>query len=156
MNRGAVAMTSSAPRFQYSIHTLMLATVGVAIVMSLYRTGGSGSLWPVLQVSMLVGFAFIILTRRRLKWLSLLVLVGAIIGGIAAGELGICNRSVDVQGLNDPGSRLFASLEPVILGRWAFFGALAGAITSATVVRWLVARSESRKAVGPGDAPGIP
>ena len=131
--------------FRYSLRTLMLITTGIAIIFSLYPVGGPMALGTVLLVGALVGVGFVVLVRRRLRWLSLVVFVGAMLGGIVAGELAFYVGSLDAQKLNAPESTHYNHMQPIVLTRWAIGGALAGAVAGVIMGWWLAARSGVRE-----------
>jgi hypothetical protein len=137
------------PKFQYSIRTLLLVTACIAIFFSTYRTGGPVALKSVLVYSTLVGFVFLLVTRRWLGRYCLAVLGGAIIGGAFAVDLVVCQAAAI---LNRP--RQWDAVELLFPGQsrggpdlvaFALLGALIGGVASigfAIAVRcWLAYRN---------------
>jgi hypothetical protein len=135
------------PKFQFSICTLLLVTVLIAIVCSSYRAGGLVALMANLKYGTLVGLVFVLLTWKGLGWNSLFIFSGAIVGAVISIDIEVYRVSQMVQGLK------YADLVNMV--QWeglALLGAFVGGITSVgiakTVLLWRQCRTARKLAEG--------
>ncbi len=109
---------SSDQKFQFSLRSLLLLTVSIAIVFSTYRTTGRAGLLSVLVHGALVGIVFIIVTREWLRW-HILVFCGAMIGGVAGVDIARIDGSVTFMWRDSgiPELRVDDQFNNIVLGR---------------------------------------
>ncbi len=130
MNTGPAA-DSNRPTASWRTHwrALVFVVLLTALYPGLRSQGGPGAVAAAIQVALLVSVLVVLFLPRRnpaVFW----VFGTALAGAMVATMLGLRFGDVNIEALNEPPG-MKPQQEPITLGRWAFFGALPGALLGA-------------------------